>query len=191
MASISFGFGNLSSLDIMKPRMMSKMTKSKHLSRLRMIPNSIYFSKHFLSFGKWLSISLSNVKSSKNNMNPSKYSNNILLIMFSYIGGAFFKPKGITKSHTKAPQYVMNIILLRSYGVIQIWWYLKNPSKNEYLTNLSHTCSVTGNEYVFFFCGNIQFTNTTRIHGLSNHTTWLNNQIFTLKHTHLDWKFNY
>jgi hypothetical protein len=106
-----------------------------------MIPNSIHFSKHFVSFGKWVSMSQNMWSRPKTTWIHLNIQGITCWLCSSTLGG-IFQTKGMTKSHTKAPQYVMKVVLLQSYGVIQIWWYPKNPSKNEYLATLSQTLSI-------------------------------------------------
>jgi hypothetical protein len=46
------------------------------------------------------------------------------------VGGPFLAPNGIT-IQTKAPQYVIKIILYLFSRVIEIWWYHEYPFINE------------------------------------------------------------
>jgi hypothetical protein len=69
-----------------------------------------------------------------------------------------------------------------------IWWYPKNPSKNEYLATLSQTLSVKGNEYVFFFWQYLVYKHYKNAWFIKpyNLTKW---SFLIPKHIHFDSKF--
>jgi len=55
-------------------------TMNAHLSRFKLIPNSLHLKNHFLSFSSWVDRSLKIVKSSRNIfMNTSMFSRNTLV----------------------------------------------------------------------------------------------------------------
>jgi hypothetical protein len=67
----------------------------------------------------------------------------------------------------KAPQFVTNAILYLSFEVIEIWWYLKYPSKKEYAsypTIVFKILYVKGNGYGSFFMATFSFLKSIQIH---------------------------
>jgi len=125
---IFFGFGSFPSFQTIKPNIMLKNTINTHLSRFKLLPYSLHFWKHNLSFCKWLSMSLYTMKSSKNIfIKLSKYFLNVLVTTLWYVGGSFFTLNNIT-FHIKAPQFITNIVLYLSSRTIEIWWYPEYPS---------------------------------------------------------------
>jgi len=105
-------------------------------------------------------MSLYTVKSSRNIfIKLSKYSLNVLVIAFRYVGGPFLTPNSIT-FHMKAPKSITNVVLYMCSEVINIWWYHEYPSKKEYASypaTVFNTSYVKGNGYGTFFVAAFSF----------------------------------
>ncbi len=90
IACIFFGSSSSPSLETIKPKIIFENTINAHLYRFRLMPYSLHFWKHNLSFYISLSMSLYNVKSSKSIfIKLSKYSLNVLVTTLRYVGGTF------------------------------------------------------------------------------------------------------
>jgi len=132
---IFFGFSIFPSLKTIKPKIIPGNTINSHLFGFLLMPYSWHFWKYSMNFYKWLSMSLYTIKSSKNIfIKLSKYSMNVLVMTFWYVGGPFLTPNDIT-FHIKTPQLVINVVLYLSSRTIYIWWSLEYPSKK----NMPHT----------------------------------------------------
>ncbi len=128
IAYISFGFGSFLSLETIKSNIIHENTINAHLSGFKLMPYSLHFWKHNLSFYKWLSMPLHIL------IKLSKYFMNVLVTTFWYIGGPFLTPNNIT-FHIKAPQYITNVLLYLFSITIEIWWH---PNIN-LRKNMHHT----------------------------------------------------
>ncbi len=131
-ASTFLGSITLPSLDIMKTRIVLENTMNAHLFGFKLIPNYLFnkhLKKHFMSFSRWVNKLLKTIKSSRKIfMNTSMYFWNVLITTPLIMGGSFLTPNDIT-THTKGPQFITKVVLCWSFRVIDIWWYMKNPSK--------------------------------------------------------------
>ncbi len=111
-------------------------------------------------------MSLYVVKSSRNIfMKLSIYFLNAFVIILWNVGGPFFTPKGITLQ-INTPQSLTNIFFYLSFGIMDIWWYPKYPSKEKYSshpTNVFHTSYVNGNGKGSFFIVAFSFLKSTQI----------------------------
>jgi hypothetical protein len=56
IACIFFGSSSFPSLETITPKIILENTINAHLSRFRLMPYSLHFWKHNLSFYKWLSM---------------------------------------------------------------------------------------------------------------------------------------
>jgi hypothetical protein len=100
------------------------------------------------------------------------YLHKIVQILFEYFCHIFlkcqryiFNSKKITLQ-INAPQFMTNIVLYLSYRIMDIWWYPKYPSKNEYTshpTTVFSTSFVNGNGKGFFFFVAFNFLKSTKI----------------------------
>ncbi len=82
-ASTLLGSMTLPSLDVMNPKMILENTMNAHLSRFKLIPNSLHLRNHFFSFSRWVDRSPKMVKlSRKIFMNASIYSWKVLVTTF-------------------------------------------------------------------------------------------------------------
>ncbi len=122
---IFFKYGSYPSLEIIKPKIILENTINAHLSKFRLMPYSLHYWKHNLSFCKWLSMSLYIVKSSKNIfIKLSKYFLNVLVTALWYVTSPSLIPNGIA-FHIKGPQVYnkCNLIsILWSYRYLMISW---------------------------------------------------------------------
>ncbi len=66
IAYILFGFGSFLSLEIIKSKIIPVNTINAQFFGFKLIPYSLHFWKHNLSFCRWLSMSLYIIKSSRN-----------------------------------------------------------------------------------------------------------------------------
>ncbi len=143
-----------------KPNIILENIMNAHLSRFKLMPYFLHFWKHSLSFLRWLSMSLYIVKLSKNIfIKLSKYSLNVLVIAFYYLGGPFLISNNIT-FYIKATKSITNAILYFSSRAIKIWWYHEYPSKKEYVsypTIVFNTSSMKSNGYGSFFVATFNF----------------------------------
>jgi hypothetical protein len=90
IACILFGYGSFPFLETIKPNLIPKNTINAHLFRFRLMPPSLHFWKHNMSFYIWFSMSLYTVNSSINIfIKLSKYSLNALVTTLCYVGGPF------------------------------------------------------------------------------------------------------
>jgi hypothetical protein len=133
IACIFFGSRSVPSLETIKPKIIPENTINAHLSTFRPMPYYLRFWKHNLSFCKWLSMSLYIVKSFKNIfIKLSKYSLNVLVIIFWYVGSPFLIPNDIT-FHIKAPP------ICNKYSFVSIFWSYTLIEIGQNVTTLSTT----------------------------------------------------
>ncbi len=157
IACIFFRFGNFPSLETIKPKIIFENTINAHLFGFKLMPYSLHFWKHSLSFCEWFSMSLYIVKASK--ISSKNYPNTFRIWALWYVGGPFLTPNCIT-FYIKAPQSITNAILYLSSRVINIWWYHEYPFKKEYASYpaiVFNSSYVKGNGYGSFFMAAFNF----------------------------------
>ncbi len=87
-------------------------------------------------------------------MNWPMYYLNALLTIHWHVSNSFFIPKNIINHTIKCSSIYYESNLLPFYGVIDIWWYLKYLSKNEYTSSqatMLNILSINGSGYEPFF----------------------------------------